>query len=230
LGEYPLLFFGFMRFAGNSRRRAIMVSSDTEFVVEGFPRSGNTFAVAAFLLAQQRPVKISHHLHVPAQIIYAARLNIPTLVLIRKPDEAILSMVIREPWITIQDALYLYCRFYDKILLYSSNYVVGAFEEIVNNFGNVTRRVNERFGVEFVPFEHTQSNLEQCFRLIEEMDKEDRSQSSVTETTVARPSPERDNLKKQLAERLQEKKMRVKLERAYDVYQKFLETSGINAP
>jgi hypothetical protein len=40
---------------------------------------------------------IAHHLHVPAQVIRAAWGRILTLVLMRRPRDAILSLVISDP-------------------------------------------------------------------------------------------------------------------------------------
>jgi len=75
LGRSPAVYFGIQRLRPS--RRHLLVKKDTEIVIEGYPRSANTFAVAAFLLAQGRAVKIAHHLHVPAQVIQAVRWGIP---------------------------------------------------------------------------------------------------------------------------------------------------------
>lgn len=64
----------------------MLVESDTELVIEGFERSGNTFAVVAFETAQPRPVKTAHHLHAAAQVVSAVRMGVPTLLLIRPPE------------------------------------------------------------------------------------------------------------------------------------------------
>jgi hypothetical protein len=40
---------------------------------------------------------IAHHLHAPAQVIRAARWWILTPVLMRRPRDAVLSLVIRDP-------------------------------------------------------------------------------------------------------------------------------------
>ncbi len=74
-----------------------LVNRDTELVIEGFPRSGNSFAVIAMMLAQKNPLRIAHHFHVPAQIIYACRHKIPVLVILRKASDAIISQKIRTP-------------------------------------------------------------------------------------------------------------------------------------
>src|SRR5689334_19049404 len=72
------------------------VSRGTEIVIEGFPRSANTFAVVAFRLAQQREIEIAHHLHAAAQIKHAINLKVPVIVLIREPSDAILSVAVKD--------------------------------------------------------------------------------------------------------------------------------------
>jgi len=106
---YPVLYLLLRRLRPRTRRLA--VERDTELVIEGFLRSANTFAVAAFGFAQQRDVEIAHHMHAPAQVIPAVRMGIPTLVLIRHPKDAVLSLVIREPHISVEQASKDYIRF-----------------------------------------------------------------------------------------------------------------------
>jgi len=60
------------------------ITGETEVVIDGFPRSGNTFAVVAFRQAQSRRVSVAHHGHVPALAIEAHRRGVPALVLIRE--------------------------------------------------------------------------------------------------------------------------------------------------
>src|SRR6266566_5260966 len=65
-----------------------------DIVIEGFPRSANSFAVHAFRVAQDRPVRIAHHLHAPAQVIAAVRARVAAITLIREPEDAVLELVI----------------------------------------------------------------------------------------------------------------------------------------
>jgi hypothetical protein len=75
-------------------RRGEVVDARTDIVIEGFPASANTFAVAAFRLAQEpRYMRIAHHTHVPAQVIEATRLGVPAILLIREPMQAVLSVM-----------------------------------------------------------------------------------------------------------------------------------------
>ncbi len=217
-GRYPKLYFALL-YLMHSPRRHLAVSRDTEIVIEGYPRSANTFAVAAFLTAQGRPVKIAHHIHLPAQVIQAVYWKIPTLVLIRQPKDAVLSLLVREPRLSAKQALWDYVRFYSTIRPYRSGFMLATFEQITRDFGEVTDRLNSKFGTHFLHFEHTEENLEKVYQIIEEMDKVDRGKSQVTETTVARPSEVREVLKEQKRRELEQPEIAALLKRARSVYQ-----------
>ena len=160
----PLMFFPLLVLRGKSYRK-LAVRKHTDIVIEGFPRSANTFAVVAFRffrVGPYKPVEIAHHLHAPAQIIHAARLGIPCVVLIRKPLDAVLSFMVYRPYLTAQQVLKSYSYFYNRIIPYREAFVVGLFEEVISNFSIIIERSNGRFGTEFSQFEHNQSNVEKC--------------------------------------------------------------------
>jgi hypothetical protein len=143
-----------------------VINSRTELVIEGYTRCGTTFAVYALQLSQERPVPLAHHWHASAQIIEAAHRNIPALLVIRKPEDAILSQLVREPNVLLHDALVAYSRFYERLLPYRQSFVVGGFEQVTRDFGLVVRRLNARFGTSFAEFLHTDANVRECLELI----------------------------------------------------------------
>lgn len=145
-----------------------VVGKQTELTIDGFTRSAVTFATIAFQLAQRRPVRVAHTLHAAGHVIDAARRGIPTIVTVRDPEETVLSAVIREPYVTLGQALTAYARFYAKIRPFRSRFVIGRFEEVTTDFGRVIRRVNDRFGTRFDEFEHSERNVERCYEIIED--------------------------------------------------------------
>jgi hypothetical protein len=163
--EYPALYLLFARrkYPGPSPE---VISSETEFVIDGYTRCASTFAVYALQLAQPAPVRLAHHLHAPAQLIAAARRGVPALAVIREPQGAISSQLIREPDVALRDALVAYARFYECLLGYRDRFVVADFEEVTKDFGAVTRRINDRFGTRLQEFEPTEQNVASCFELI----------------------------------------------------------------
>jgi hypothetical protein len=170
----------------------------TEMVIEGFPRSGTSFAVSAFELPQARKPVIAHHVHAPAQLIAAARRKVPALVLLREPEGSVLSLAIRKPEIEMRRTLRGYVRFYRPLLPYRDRMVVATFDQVVTDFGEVMKRVNRRFGTSWRPFEHTEQNVRRCLEAIDEYTRPTVREASELERIVARPSDARDRMKGRL--------------------------------
>ncbi|HXD70988.1 MAG TPA: hypothetical protein VN615_14085 [Gaiellales bacterium] len=152
-----------------ARRRhgEAVVSASTELVIDGFTRSASTFAVVAFQLAQLRPVRVGHHLHAPGQIIQAVRLGVPVLLTVRPPEDTVLSLVVREPYVTIPQGLHAYARFHERLLDCRDGMVVADFAEVTGRLDRLIARVNERFGTGFAAPELTPERTRAAFHLIE---------------------------------------------------------------
>ena len=95
--------------------------------------------------------------------------------------------------------------------------MVATFEEVSSDFGAVIRRLNERFGSTFQEFQHTEANVESCFKIIEEHDR--RTVGKVVEKTVARPSQKREHMKNELRSALRSAKLAGLRAAAYDIYE-----------
>jgi hypothetical protein len=126
-----------------------VIGPDTELVIDGYTRAASTYLVYAFQLAQERPVRLAHHLHAPAQIIEAVRRALPTLVLVREPEESALSQAVQEPHVTVRDALFAHARFHERLLPYRDSFVVADFEEVTHDARPAVQRLNDRFGTAF---------------------------------------------------------------------------------
>jgi len=189
----------------------LCANGDTEIVIEGFPRCGNTFAVIAFQKAQERKVKIAHHLHVPAQIHFAVNRDIPALVLIREPLEAISSLIVRHPERLPETCFMEYNKFYRSILPVKDKFVVSNFYETVNDLGSVTERLNERYGTSFKCFAHTEENIDSVFKKIDENNQilED---GSILQ--LAKPAEEKERPKAEIKTLLQSGKFNALLKQA----------------
>jgi hypothetical protein len=220
-GGNPTIFFGLYRLLRTRKDLTRAVTPDKQVVIEGFPRSGNSFARRAFIMAQGEGfdvTSIAHHLHVPAQVVRAARLRIPTLVLIRRPKDAVLSLVIRDP-ISVDQALRYYLSFYETVEEYRDAYVLGLFEEVTEDFGGVIRRINDRFGTTFSPFSHDERNVDGVFARIEENSRKRFGEASL-ENKVSRPFATREKLKREVGYELEEPRRRDLISRAETVYER----------
>lgn len=216
-GAHPLAYFPLYFLARGASRE--VVGPKTEIAIEGYPRSANSFAVTAFRRAQGRKVRVANNLHVPAQIARASRLGIPTLVLLRDPRDAVLSLAIRDP-ISLGQALEYYVSFYEAAEEYSDSYVLGLFEEVVGDYGAVIERVNARFGTEFTPFRHTESDVGEVFTRIERVYERDFLGASSMEEAVSRPSEAREGRKAELVRELESPRYQRLLARADTVYKR----------
>src|ERR671920_625900 len=168
-GRNPTVFFSLYRLLRTRQDLSRAVTPDKQVVIEGYPRSGNSFARRAFIMAQDESfdvTSIAHHLHVPAQVVRAAQWRIPTLVLIRRRRDAVLSLVIKDP-ISVDQALKYYISFYETSEKYRDAFVLGRFEEITEDFGQVIKRMNDKFGTSFSLFHHDEENVGRVFADIE---------------------------------------------------------------
>ena len=163
------------------------IGRHTDVVIEGPPRSGNTFAVVAFQLAQERPASVAHHLHAAAQIAAAAEAGVPAVVLLRRPEEAIVSNV-ASFGVPMRLALREYVQFYQDVWAVRGRFVVAEFEALISDYGAVIGRLNGRFGTRFGLFDHTPENVARCFETI---DACYRAGPTPLQYTTARPSQAR---------------------------------------
>lgn len=164
LGARPGVY---LPFAARRYGRHLVLGPHTEIVIEGFPRSANTFAVMAFRFAQERHVAIAHHLHAPAQVIAGLDAGLPVVVLIRRPRDAIVSLAIRDPYLTLEGCARSYLKFYRRIASFRNRFTVATFDQVISDFGLVIRRLNGRFGTQYHEFIATPANVERVFESID---------------------------------------------------------------
>jgi hypothetical protein len=218
-GGHPTVFFGLYRLLRTSKDLQRAVTPDKQVVIEGYPRSGNSFARRAFIMAQDETfdvMSIAHHLHVPAQVVRAAQWHIPTLLLIRKPKDAVLSLVIRDP-ISVDQALRYYISFYETSEKYRDAYVLGLFEEVTEDFGQVIKRMNDKFGTTFSLFHHDEENVSSLFAGIEAHAR-NKYGETLWERKVQRPDAARERIKDEIEYDLENPRRKKLIARAEAVY------------
>lgn len=155
VARYPAVALAIARWRGHG----VPIGEDADVVIEGYPRSANSFAVAAFEAAQTEPVRIAHHTHAPANVIAAVRRGVPALVLVREPEEAVVEFVLLKPDLTVGQALRGWVRFYRPLLPFRERFVIARTDEVLIDLAAVISRVNARFGTSFAPFEATAESL-----------------------------------------------------------------------
>ncbi len=139
--------------AARALGHGVVVDDRTDLVIEGFPRSGNSLAVAAFAAVQPQPVRVAHHTHSPANVLAAVRRGVPALVVVRAPQECVVDFLLIRPALGAGPVLRGYVRFHDALLPHVDALVVATHEQVTERFGEIVDRLNARFGTRFARFE-----------------------------------------------------------------------------
>ena len=166
----------------------------TELVVEGFPRTASSFFYHAFCVAQNRPVEVAYHVHQPAHVLQAIRMNIPTVVLIRNPRDAVASLRVREPYLHTGLLLARYRMFYQTLLAVRGRLVIADFTEVTEDPGAVMQAINKKFNTEFTPFTSSSPNT----TLVEEQLKQRHYEYGGTALTSYQPNEEKEAAKQEI--------------------------------
>jgi hypothetical protein len=228
-GGHPTVYFSLYRLLRQDLSR--IVTPDTQLVIEGFPRSGNSFARRAFVMAQNESfdkTRLAHHMHVPAQVVRAAQWQIPTLVLIRRPRDAVLSFAVWDP-ISVDQALKYYVSFYETCEKYRDAFVLGRFEEVTEDFGQVIKRINDKFGTTFSLFRHEQDNVGKLFADMETYART-KYGGTIWERKLHRPSAVKDRMKHEIEHDLENPKQKSLIAEAEAVYDRLTNPMHKPAP
>lgn len=146
LGDSPIFLPIVLRATplGTSRR----IRPSTQIVVEGFPRSGNTYAafVMRYLLNDSSGAVVASQVHTPSQVRLAVARSVPTLVVIRRPDDAVSSLLVAAPHVSARSALNEWIHHYEILLPLAEQFVVASLPELISDMPMVLRRLTDRFG------------------------------------------------------------------------------------
>lgn len=151
-------------------RTELRTQPDTEIVIDGFPRSANSFAVLAFEKTQNRKIKIAHHNHSENEIIKGINMGIPVCVLIREPVDAIKSYILRHPEDS-KRAVQKYITMYRAIEPYFDRIVIALFDDVVADFGAIIKMLNKKYGTAYKIFVNTKEECEEVFKTIRNINK-----------------------------------------------------------
>lgn len=168
-------------------------TNQQDICIEGVQRSGNTYFVAVFR-HWNGSAQVAHHTHLAGTVKTALVHGVPTAVLIRRPDEAIASIIAWDSRLSVTSALISYILFYQALWKYSQSFVVLRFEDVTSHPDECVARINERFGTGFSHAPVTDPFRNNVFRNIEKSDQvmeRDRLSSSL-------PNAEKAELKAQI--------------------------------
>lgn len=201
------------------------LSDATQLVIEGFPRSGNTFAFFALKHAEGlagRQVVLSSHVHTPSAVKAATSSRFPTLVVVRQPIDTIISLLIAVPHVRFEDAIDEWIHHHREVLPYHRRFEATTFDQVTTDFGEVIARVNDRFGTAFARYVPSTANDQAVFAAIEHNHA---VLHGGTENVVPRPSELRRAEKEWLAGQLAAPRYRARLDEAGSVYEELARLS-----
>jgi hypothetical protein len=197
---------------GPRTRPDLMVGPETEICIEGFPRSGNTFAVYAFELWNPGR-RVAHHLHAPAQFVRALRLSVPCVALIREPSPAVSSLVaFHEGVLPVGLGLRSYISFHRALLSVVDQVAICRFEELVDDPPIVVERTNERFGTRFRASELDET----ARRKLRERVERDHRRAGLPESRLTVPTDERAADKRRIKHDVESHRLHRQARAVYD--------------
>ena len=187
----------------------LICDEETDLVIEGYPRSANTFTVdfINYLIGnspakEQIALSIAHHTHSIKNLEIGVKLGKPCIALIREPEAAIRSFHIYSG-LTLKQAADKYVDFYKHVYEIASYCCLARFEDIVSDFNSVLQAINREFGYEIPSSE----NLDEDVARVQEIDKQralrERDEQEYIKT-VGAPIPEREQLKKEATQKVKD--------------------------
>ena len=155
IGNSPILFpLNYYRGAYKEK----IINPDSDCCIEGFQRSGSSFFVLLFKRANSY-IKLAHHTHSSTQVIKAVGYKVPTMVLIRQPEDVIASLLALDSKLKVNVALGAYISFYRNILPYKKDFMIVDFEDVTETPALVVSEFNKRFDIRLTPPEFSEKRL-----------------------------------------------------------------------
>lgn len=169
-----------------------VIGPSTRLVIEGFPRSANSYARWAFESVHPGEGKLAGHTHSSAMVRDAVHRGIPVVVIVREPGAAVASFVQMGAGAGLRSGFDAYARFHEGVAAVADGVLVAPFADVVGDFGAVLSRVNARFGVGFALYQKTPASEARVLALLEDANRR-HNDGQLAEASVSRPSSGRSS-------------------------------------
>jgi len=179
------------------RIRPRRVTKKTELVIDGVARSSNSYSSAVLVYLHGEDMRFAHHLHTPRAIQRGVALGRPTIVLIREPRAVIASLMQYDP-APVSFLVDSYLGYYERVEPLLDDVVLADFSEVIEDFGAVIARCNDKFGTDFTVYQRTDEDESAVRRLID-MYSAQAIKPEEFEMKVSRPSDKRKSAEEMLA-------------------------------
>ena len=194
----------------NKSHQSNIVTKKTLLTIEGFPRSGNSFMTKLVLSCNPHLTnKVGHHLHHPANIMRSVKNNIPTILMLRDPKNAIISLKSlimfgnhknssNRPVPSLNKLLTLYIKYHTALVESTDKFSIISLDDLINKRDSTLSKISIAYSLDFSQI------------------------SSIKYKQHALPSDERNQIKKSVADELVYLDT-YNLDRASELYQTFLD-------
>lgn len=99
----------------------------TDLLIEGFPRSGNSFLVS-WIATANPDLRIASHMHSMAHVHAALRRDLPVVIVVREPEDALASLAVFSPEQPLEQHIERYRRFHERAIDVTDDVIVSPFE------------------------------------------------------------------------------------------------------
>ena len=123
------------------------VSKSSDLVVEGFPRSSNTFLTVALKELLGEEFSIANHYHSSAQFSLGYKLKKPMVLVIREPLNCLVSNLLYYPNRSREEIIDDYILFHQNLRKYLPNIYVVDFKDVTSKPLDVITGISEEFGL-----------------------------------------------------------------------------------
>jgi len=206
-------------------QRTRLAGANTDIVIDGFPRSANTFAVHAFRRVNP-DASIAHHLHCAGQLRRGVRLGLPTVLIVRDPLDAAVSEVIRDGRRSLAGALDDWIHLHRHLMGVLGDIVVAPFDRVTSDYGSVIEQVNDRYGTAFVVYRHSPTEDAAVLASVQNVTDQKWSGETDRALRVPRPSEQRGELRREILATLAAPTVAARAEAAQRLHQQLLVCSG----
>lgn len=187
---------------------------DYDIIVDGYPRSANSFLSKALELI--RPgLRVRSHRHWPTHVIEALNRGKAACLLLRHPVDAIASTSILINS-SLAYALERYIAYYQALLPHRQRLLVVSFEAATGDLSAVCTELNRRFGLALLTAAPTPQLLAEIKTRVRELEW------GRDPMRVSLPSSERYGTLEQLKARLESPVHKERLQVAETLYEQFM--------
>ncbi|MEC9347196.1 MAG: hypothetical protein VYB54_13285 [Pseudomonadota bacterium] len=172
-------------------------TANADIAVEGFGRSGNTFAVTALRMTQPGPIRIISHFHYPIAVGRPADAGLPVCVVLRNPLDSIVSYCQYSTW-GPQRFIDDFIAWHTYVLPWLDRVCVVEFEDFTVDFNRLIRAVNRVYGPVLQEVDDPAALNPKVFARIET----EQPGGTVNELMVHRPSDLRRSRKPEIVARI----------------------------